>query len=233
MEYWRMMIQMFHLTKVHPSGTKVLDDAFFSAPSGSFTVILAESRAGKSTILKMLCGEEKPTSGSLLVDHKPIQGSSSSDKRKWLGEVGLILPDLGLFPDKTVEQNILFPLQIKGADLSEGRESLLGLLSSVGLKSKAHSKPSDLSSGEEQMVLALRAMVFRPRLLLADEPFQGLDEKAAGFIAGFLGQLHREGTTIVLALQQSQITPALRALPKVDWLQLKDGKLLLAEEMIG
>src|SRR6185369_6190524 len=154
------------------------------------------------------------------VDHHLIHELSPSGKRKWLGNVGLILPDLGLFPEKTVEENILFPLQIKGADLSEGRESLLGLLASVGLKSKARSKPSDLSSGEEQMVTALRAMVFRPSLLLADEPFQGLDEKAAGFIAGFLDQLHREGTTLVLALQQSQLFPALRALPGIEWIQL-------------
>ena len=227
-----MMIQLFHLTKVHPSGVKVLDDAFFSAPSGSFTVVLGESRTGKSTFLKMLCGEEKPTSGTLLVAHQEIHKVPVSEKKKWLAEVGLILPDLGLFPEKTVEENILFPLQVKGATLDEGRESLLSLLEWVGLQPKAKSKPGDLSSGEQRVVTALRAMVFRPKLLLADEPFQGVDEKAVGVLLRFLGQLHQEGTTIVLATQQAwvveKIKDSLKEVP-VEWVQLRDGKLLALE----
>src|SRR5579885_2475167 len=103
-----MMIQAFHLTKVHPSGVKVLDDAYFSAPEGSFVVVVGESRTGKSTFLKMLGGEEKPTSGVLKVDHQDIYRLPEPERRRWLSEVGMVFPDLKLFPDKTVEENIHF-----------------------------------------------------------------------------------------------------------------------------
>jgi len=229
-----MMIQMFHLTKVHPSGVKVLDDAFFSAPSGSFTIIVGESRTGKSTVLKMLCGEEEPTGGTLRVDYKEVYKIPSNEKKEWLSDVGLILPDLKLFPSKTIEENILFPLQMKGATLEAGREALFHLLEVTGLKAKASAKPGDLSTGEQQMVMALRAMVFRPRLLLADEPFQGLDDKAVGLLSKFLIQLNQESTTIVLAVQQPQVLAkirnSLKELPSVEWVQLKDKKLVPWEE---
>lgn len=86
-----MMIQAFHLTKVHPSGVKVLNDAYFSASEGSFVAVIGESRTGKSTFLKMLGGEEKPTSGVLRIDHQDIYGLSVR-KRQWLSEVGMIFP---------------------------------------------------------------------------------------------------------------------------------------------
>jgi cell division transport system ATP-binding protein len=223
---------MFHLTKIHASGVKVLDNAFFSAPSGSFSVIRGESRTGKSTLLKMLCGEEKPTSGTLLIDHKEIHKVSPAEKKEWLVEVGLILPDLKLFPDKTVEENILFPLRVKGGMLKEGKEAILRLLGSTGLKDKAQAKPGDLSSGEQQMVMALRAMVFRPKLLLADEPFQGLDEKVTEVLLRFLDQLNKEGTTIIFSTQQDGILLKMKDFLKqtaIEWVQLRDGKLLPLE----
>ena len=101
------MIQAFHLTKVHSSGVKVLDDAFFSAPEGSIAAVIGESRTGKSTFLKMLAGEEKPTSGVLRVNHLDIYNLSPGEKQNWLSEVGMMFPDFKLFPDKTVEENIL------------------------------------------------------------------------------------------------------------------------------
>src|SRR5690242_15825860 len=106
MENRRMMIQAFHLTKVHSSGVKVLDDAHYSAPEGSFVCVIGESRTGKSTFLKMLGGEERPTSGVLRVDHHDVYALTGEEKNRWLSEVGMIFPDLKLFPDKTIEENI-------------------------------------------------------------------------------------------------------------------------------
>src|SRR5580692_1457321 len=147
MESRHMMIQAFHLTKVHSSGVKVLHDAYFSAPQGSFVAIIGESRTGKSTFLKMLGGEEKPTSGVLRIDHRDIYGLSDTEKSLWLSEVGMIFPDLKLFPDKTVEENIHFILQVKGASGEGEKEAITKLLSKAGLEGKAQSKPADLSSG--------------------------------------------------------------------------------------
>lgn len=228
-----MMIQAFHLTKVHPSGVKVLDEATFSAAEGSFTAVLGESRTGKSTFLKMLAGEEKPSSGVLRIDHKDIHSLKEKDKREWLSEVGMIFPDLKLFPDKTVEDNIRFILQVKGAS-GDGDLAAIGkLLTKAGLGPKAKSKPSDLSSGEQRTVLALRAMIFRPRLLLADEPFQGLDEKSLSTLFKFFLELNKAGCTIVLSTQETLFLNEARKSgegARIQWVKLEQGLLCPLEE---
>lgn len=223
-----MLIQAFHLTKTHPSGVKVLDDAFFSAPSGSMTAIIGESRTGKSTFLKILAGEEKPTSGVLRVNHLDIHSLSRSEKQAWLSDVGMIFPDFKLFPNKTVEENILFILQVKGAAGEGEREAIAKLLSKAGLSSKASARPSDLSSGEQRMVLALRAMIFWPKLLLADDPFQGLDERSASTLFRFFQEIHKSGSTVVFTLSPDPLPEETRkaALGSgVQWFRLEAGKL--------
>ena len=223
-----MQIQAFHLTKVHPSGVKTLDNAYFSAPEGSFTVILGESRAGKSSFLRILAGEDNPTSGTLRVDHKDPYALDTREKRGWLSEVGLIFSDLQLFPDKTVEENILFILQMKGASGEGDLEAIHKLLAKAGLGSKAKSRPKDLSSGEQRMVLALRAMIFRPRLLLADEPFQGLDEASMAVLLKFFLELHKGGCTIVLSDPGTAFLAELKksgAMDRVLWTKLEKGRL--------
>jgi cell division transport system ATP-binding protein len=234
MENRHMMIQAFHLTKVHSSGVKVLDDAYFSAPEGSFVAIIGESRTGKSTLLKTLGGEEKPTSGVLRVDHLDIYALSNAEKQKWLCEVGMIFPDLKLFPDKNILENIEFILQVKGAAGEGQEEAIEKLLFKAGLGSKARSKPADLSSGEQRMVLALRAMIFRPRLLLADDPFQGLDEKAASVLLKLLMELNKSGSTIVLSTQQMSFWGEAKRMAgegSIQWVKLEQGKLHPLEEI--
>jgi ABC-type ATPase involved in cell division len=227
-----MMIQGFHLTKVHSSGAKVLDDAYFSAPEGSFTLVLGESRTGKSTFLKMLGGEEKPTSGLLKVDHKDPYALSPAEKNGWLREVGVIFPDLELFPDKTVDENFFLILRLKGAPVEGQREAVAKLLIKAGLGTKGSSLPSDLSSGELRMVLALRAMIFRPRLLLADDPFQGLDEGTAATLLKFLLELNKGGSTVVLSASPSSLPAAVQEAAKgrsLRWVKLESGRLLPSE----
>ena len=222
-----MMIQAFHLTKIHPSGVKVLDDAYFSASEGSFTVIVGESRTGKSTLLKMLGGEEKPTSGVLKIDHKDIYRLSEKEKQQWLREVGMIFPDLKLFPGKTVEENIHFILRAKGASGEGEKEAIDKLLSNAGLSGKSSSKPAGLSSGEQRMVLALRAMIFRPRLLLADDPFQGLDDKSISVLFHLFAELNKGGSTVVVSTQQMAFLEAARGKTglSIQWVKLEEGKL--------
>ena len=229
-----MIIQAFHLTKVHSSGVKVLDDAYFYAGSGSFVVVIGESKTGKSTFLRMLGGEEKPTSGTLRVDHLDLYTLPPGEKQEWLSDVGMVFPDLKLFADKTVEENILFALRVKGAGtgIDEKKEAITRLLTNAGLGPKAKALSGDLSSGELRMVLSLRAMIFRPRLLLADDPFQGLDEKAVAVLFHLLSELHKTGATIVLSTQQLAFIEEARRSElgaTIRWVRLQDGKLLPLE----
>jgi len=230
-----MMIQAFHLTKVHSSGVKVLDDAFFSASQGAFVAIIGESRTGKSTFLKMLGGEEKPTSGVLRIDHKDIYALKEKEKREWLNDVGMVFPDLRLFSDKTLEENFRFILQVKGASGEGEVDAIRKLLTKAGLVGKAQAKPADLSSGEQRMVLALRAMIFRPRLLLADDPFQGLDDKSSSLLFKLLLELNKAGSTIVLSTQQMTFLEEVKrsgAESRINWMKLDQGKFFPLEEAI-
>lgn len=228
-----MQIQAFHLTKIHPSGVKVLDDAYFSAPEGSFTAVLGETRTGKSTFLKMLGGEEKPTAGVLKIDHKDIYALPEKEKQDWLSQVGMVFPDLKLFPDKTVEENIHFILRAKGVSGEGEKEAISKLLSNAGLAGKVSSKPEGLSSGEQRMVLALRAMIFRPRLLLADDPFQGLDERSISVLFHLFLELNKTGSTIVISTQQTAFLNAAKGQTdlSVQWVKLEQGKLEPLEEI--
>jgi cell division transport system ATP-binding protein len=230
-----MKIQAFHLTKVHSSGVQVLEDAYFSAPSGSFTVVIGESKTGKSTFLKMLAGEERLTSGTLRMDHLDLYALSQPEKQRWLSEVGMIFPDLQLFPDKTIEENILLILHVKGvdADMASQKQAINKLLFNAGLGAKAKVKPQDLSSGEQRMVMAVRAMIFKPRLLLADDPFQGFDDKASSTLFKLFLELNKTGATVVLSTQQASFREkAGKVAPgfSPQWIRLANGKLLPDEE---
>jgi len=227
-----MMIQLFHLTKVHSSGVKVLENAFFSVSTGAFVVVAGENRAGKSTLLKILAGEEKPTSGTVRIDQKEIYALSVPDKQKWLSEVGFIFPDFKLFPDKTVEENILFPLRVRGSFEEDQKIPVAKLLERAGLAPKSGHKPSDLSSGELRMAAALRAMVFKPRLLLADDPFLGMDEKSAHILWWLFAELNKSGTTVLVSIQKSQdLASAGDILGQIhlEMVQLQDGQLTPVE----
>jgi ABC-type multidrug transport system ATPase subunit len=224
-----MKIQAFHLTKVHPSGAKVLDDAFFSFSEASFNIILGENNSGKSTLLKMLAGEDKPTSGVLRVGLGDPYTLSAKEKREWLNEVGMFFPDLSLFPDKTVKENILFTLQLKGIHPQGQEESIHKLLEHAGLSEKMNSKPADLSSGQQRMVLALRAMIFRPKLFLGDEPLQGLDPFATQVLLRLLGELRKTGTTLVITSRHAfpeveETLPSLKGI--LQWHRLAEGRLI-------
>ncbi len=223
-----MMIQLFHLTKIHSSGVKVLDNAFLTVAEGAFVVVAGENRAGKSTLLRILAGEDKPTSGTVLIYQKSIYDLGPREKREWLAQTGFIFPDLKLFPDKTVEENVLFPLRVRGSFEEDQKIPVGKLLQRAGLEAKVHQKPSDLSAVEQRMGVALRAMVFKPQLLLADDPFLGMDEKSTLALWRLFIELNKSGSTVLISLQRSEdlavAVDTLKETP-LQMVQLKDGQL--------
>jgi ABC-type ATPase involved in cell division len=223
-----MMIQLFHLTKVHPSGVKVLDNAFLTVAPGAFVVLAGENRAGKSTLLRVLAGEDKPTSGKVLVHQQNPYDLSPREKRQWQSLNGFIFPDLKLFPDKTVEENVLFPLRVRGSFEEDQKIPVGKLLERAGLESKAQQKPADLSAVEQRIGVALRAMVFKPKLLLADDPFVGMDEKSTRVLWRLFTELHKSGSTLFISLQRGEdLAAAGDVLDETHFqmVHLKDGQL--------
>jgi cell division transport system ATP-binding protein len=231
-----MLVQGFHLTQTDASGSSILEDAYFSFPEGSYNVLLSENGLAATAFLKMLAGEYRPPSGTLRIDHQDPYAFSSSQKRRWLSDVGVVFPDFKLLSNRTVEENIFFTLRAKGFWDEQSLGAVGLLLSKAGLAAKAKSLPESLTDSEKQLVMALRAMIFRPRLLLADDPFQGMEADAFGILFRFLGELNKTGTTIVLSARQAAFLEETKKTgnhPAIRWVQLENGKIYNLEEKIS
>lgn len=228
-----MLVQGFHLSQTDASGSSILEDAYFSFPEGSYTVLLSENVLAATAFLKMLAGECRPMSGTMRVNHQDLYALSSSQKRHWVSEVGIVFSDFKLFSDRTVEENILFTLRAKGFWDKESSSAVGLLLSKAGLAAKANALPEVLTEGEKQLVMALRAMIFRPRLLLADDPFQNLDEGTFRILFRFLWELNKTGTTIVISARQAAFLEEVKKTGDnlaIRWIQLENGKVYSLEE---
>jgi len=231
-----MLIQGFHLTQTDPSGFSVLQDAYLSFPQGSYTVLLSENVMAASAFLKMLAGENRPSAGTLRIDHQDIYAFSSTQKRRWLLEVGVIFSDFKLLSDRTLEENISFTLRTKGFWDESSLGAVGQLLAKAGLSDKAKLRPEQLTDGEKQMAMALRAMIFRPRLLLADDPFHGLEGEMFQTLFRFFRELHKTGTALVLSTSQpSFLEEAKKAEndPAIRWVQLENGVIYPLEEKVS
>jgi cell division transport system ATP-binding protein len=220
------MIRLFHVTKVHASGAEVLHDAFFSVVPGEWVVVTGEGRTGKSTLLKLLSGEEKPTWGLVTVQGRDVNAMPPEERSHWLTGVGLIFPDLGLLPGRTIEENLLLPALLRGESTEALKTRMGRLLEAAGLQGKGGYLAEELSHSEQRLTAALRAVLPRPKLLLADEPFQGLSPRSADVLHSLLQDLHREGTTLVVA---SADWKARESGPDFSVVQLVGGKLRPAD----
>jgi cell division transport system ATP-binding protein len=228
-----MFIQGFHLTQTDASGFHILDDAYFSFPEGSYTALLSENVLSATAFLKMLAGEHRPTAGIFRVDHKNPYAFSASQKRHWLSEVGVVFSDLKLLSNRTVEENILFTLRAKGFWDKPSLDAVGVFLSKAGLADKAKLRPTHLTAGEKRLAMVLRAMIFRPRLLVADDPFEEVEEKYFGTLFRFLWELNKTGTTIVLTARRTEFLEESKKTGNnlaIRWTQLENGKVYSLEE---
>ncbi len=156
------MIEVKGLGMTYPDGTEALRDVNFVIPGGASCSIIGPSGCGKTTLLFILAGILKPTKGQIVVD----AGG---------GGVALILQDYGLFPWKTVYENVALGLQLRGIPKRERREIVLTLLEELGLRDFVNHYPKQLSGGMQQRVGFARALALRPEVLLMDEPLSSLD----------------------------------------------------------
>jgi cell division transport system ATP-binding protein len=185
--------------------------------------------------LKVLAGELRPDSGTVRIDHQDLYDLSSRERRQWLMEVGTVFPDLKLFADKTVEENIHFVLYVKGISLEGQEDAIRLLLAKAGLGDKLKTLAQELTAAERQMLLSLRSMIFSPRLFLAEDPFRGLEGSAVAVLFRFLKELNKSGTTIVLSTRQPEFLEETKKQAEgldLHWYQLDQGKLHPLEEKV-
>ncbi len=166
---------------------------------GQFVSIVGRSGSGKSTLLNMIGGLDRPSQGRVVVDGADLSSLSSDQLAKFRqNAVGMIFQSFNLIPSMTAQQNVALPLAFAGLGKSERQSRALEVLEQVGLGDRARHKPTQLSGGEQQRVAISRALVTRPRMLLADEPTGNLDTHTAEEILGLIKQLNEDGLTVLM-----------------------------------
>lgn len=181
------------------SGRTAVDDVSLSIESGQVTCLLGPSGCGKTTTLRMIAGVDWPDRGQILVDGKPVFNAATQVPPEERG-IGLMFQDFALFPHLTVAENVGFGLRKWGPGRAERVQSLLRR---VGLESYGSRYPHELSGGEQQRVALVRALAPRPRIMLMDEPFSGLDDRLRDDIRDeTLSVLKEEGTAVLLVTHE-------------------------------
>jgi ABC-type dipeptide/oligopeptide/nickel transport system ATPase component len=198
---------------------RALDDVSFTLTSGEFVAIVGASGSGKSTLLHLLGAMDKPTSGSLTIAGNDVATLTDTQATKLRRDViGFVFQDFGLLPTLTVAENVALPLGIHKASSQEVRD----LIERVGLGHRMHHRPEQLSGGEMQRTAIARALVRKPKLLLADEPTGNLDTASGDRIVELLRNVNKTlGVTLVIVTHN----PALAALADRQ-LMLADGHLV-------
>jgi cell division transport system ATP-binding protein len=204
------MITLDDVSKRYPNGTYALRDIDLRIDAGEFVFIVGSSGAGKSTLNRLLIREELPTSGRVVVDGQDVvrlpRGRVAHLRRK----VGIVFQDFKLLQTKTVHENVAFALIVTGHDGRTVREETERALALVGLTQRRHHFPRELSGGEQQRTAIARALVMRPRILVADEPTGNLDPVTTWEIIKLLVRVNEMGTTLLIATHNAEIVNALR-----------------------
>ena len=184
---------------------QALINANFKIMPQEFVSIVGRSGAGKSTVIKLLIGEEKPTSGRITFGHYDVGKLKVNQLPQLRRHIGTIFQDFKLLPTKNVFENVAFAMEVIGKSTKEIREVVPQALELVGLKDKIKRFPRELSGGEKQRVAIARAMVNRPDVIVADEPTGNLDPFNTSSIINLLTKINELGTTIILATHNKDI----------------------------
>ena len=205
------MIRFDHVTKTYPGQKRpALQDLDLEIEKGEFVFLVGQSGSGKSTFLRLVLREARPSQGRVYVAGKEINKLPSWKVPKLRRQVGTVFQDFRLLPNKTVTENVAFALQVIGKPHNEIARLVPETLELVGLEGKGHRMPDELSGGEQQRVAVARAFVNRPLILLADEPTGNLDPDTSIEIMRLLDRINRTGTTVVMATHDSAIVDSMR-----------------------
>jgi cell division transport system ATP-binding protein len=206
----RPIIELRDTTKVYPGGHMALDRISLAINRGEFVFLVGPTGCGKSTLIKMLIRELAPTEGSVSIAGRDIGALSEKKIPHLRRNIGTVFQDFKLLPDRTVYDNVAYALQVIGASRAEIREQVPETLRLVGLSTKLHSYPDQLSGGEQQRVSIARAFVNHPPLLLADEPSGNLDPVTSIGVMQLLYRINKTGTTVLVVTHDREMVDNMR-----------------------
>ena len=207
------MIELKHLTKVFASkkgSIKAIEDVNLTIEDGDIFGIIGLSGAGKSTLVRCINLLEKPTSGRVLIDGVDLTSSTEKEIRRIRSNIGMIFQGFNLLEQRTVIDNVCFPLELRGVAKEERYATAMKLLQTVGLEGREGAYPSELSGGQKQRVAIARALSTNPKYLLCDEATSALDPNTTRAILALLEQINREmGVTIVIITHEMKVVESI------------------------
>jgi cell division transport system ATP-binding protein len=193
------VIRFQNVFKSFPNGALALKDVSFHVSKSEFVFLTGHSGAGKSTILKLLFGEQRPSQGDVRVSGFSVNELRRHEVPKLRRRLGVVFQDFRLLEDRTAAENVAFALEVTGARRDTIPARTMRVLTQVGLAAKSRAYPRELSGGEQQRVAIARALVNDPTILLADEPTGNLDERATRGVFQLLREINTGGTVVVMA----------------------------------
>ncbi|MEK7555477.1 MAG: cell division ATP-binding protein FtsE [Patescibacteria group bacterium] len=220
------MITFQNISKIYNHNSTALEDVSFKIEPKEFISLVGRSGAGKSTIIKLLIGEEKPSKGRVIFDSYDVNKLKNKELPKLRRRIGVIFQDFRLLPNKTAYENIAFALEVAGRPNRDIVEFVPQALEMVGLKNKANNFPKELSGGEKQRIAIARAMINHPDVIVADEPTGNLDPLNTREIIRLLLKINELGTTMILATHNKEIINQLDR----RVISLEDGKVIRDEK---
>ena len=204
------LIRIKDVRKTYKTGTTAIYDMNLSIEKGEFVFIIGSTGCGKSTLIKMLYREEKPTKGQILIGGLNVGKIRNRKVYKLRRKIGVVFQNYQLLPNKTAYENVAFALEVLGLPRDEIHNKTMKVLDLVGLKSKAKQYPKHLSGGEQQRVAIARAIVNGPKILICDEPTGNLDPKTSLEIMEVLEAINELGTTIIMVTHDIEIVRKLK-----------------------
>jgi cell division transport system ATP-binding protein len=226
------MIRFKNVSKIYSPNVVGVQNVNLHIRPGEFVSVVGQSGTGKTTLVKLLIAEEKPTRGQIIVGGWDISSIKSSEVPLLRRQIGVVFQDFKLLPQKTVYENVAFALEMAGVKPQRIKAIVPQALKIVGLMDKTNRYPRQLSGGEQQRVVIARSLVHRPKIIVADEPTGNLDSLNTWEIIDLLRRINGFGTTVVLVTHNREVVNALhrRVITIDDGLIVSDqeeGKYIL------
>src|SRR5687767_12859166 len=209
-------------TVVYPGGHVALERVSLEIERGEFAFVVGPTGCGKSTLIKLLIREVEPAAGEVMIAGHDINELPLAKVPMLRRRIGTVFQDFKLLPNRTVYDNVAYALQVIGAHRAEIRRKTPEIIRLVGLQSKIHNYPDQLSGGEQQRVSIARAFVTHPPLLLADEPTGNLDPVTSVGIMQLLYRINRTGTTVLVVTHDREMVDKMRR----RVIEMSDGRVV-------
>ncbi len=204
------MLKLENVSKTYFPNVKALRNVNLEVQQGEFVFVVGRSGMGKSTLIKLIIGDEQPDSGKIMINRWVINELKHSQIPYYRRQIGVVFQDYKLLEKKTAAENVAFAMEVSGMTNAQIRKDVPKILEMVGLKDKGQRFPRELSGGEQQRIAIARALVHNPKLLIADEPTGNLDIHNTEEIIDLLDKINRAGTTVIMTTHNKPLVDRMK-----------------------